>query len=69
MTLGELQAGMRVAYVPLHAHGDINHKDVECGTVTSVRKAGNTVFVRFGNQHQAKGCYPEDLVRVVGADT
>lgn len=48
----EFQPQDRVAYVPTHANGDINHPDVEYGTVSSVGTIGN-VFVRF-DKHVAK---------------
>jgi len=44
---GELQfsRGEQVAYIPMHANGDINHPDVEFGFVTSQK--GATVFCRY----------------------
>lgn len=53
--LGEnnLRSGDRVAYVPYHAKGDINHFDVEYGTISSIKEfmPGDiprfTYFVRF----------------------
>lgn len=38
-------AGDSVAYIPLHAHGDIGHDDVERGVVSSVGE--EWVFVKF----------------------
>lgn len=40
--------GDQIAYIPLHADGDITHKDVEFGFVTSVRD--DTVFCRYWNR-------------------
>lgn len=64
--------GVRVAYIPLHAHGDIHHPDVEHGTVSSARKTSNgeVVFVKFDKQLNQFGwegttsqsCDPTDLV-------
>lgn len=39
------ECGEQIAYVPLHASGDIEHPDVEFGFVTSQR--GHTVFCRY----------------------
>lgn len=54
-------------YVPLHAHGDVNHPDVEHGAVSSFN--GHSVFVKFDKQVQKFGwdgttsqaCDPSDL--------
>jgi len=35
----------QIAYIPLHASGDIKHPDVELGFVTSVRD--DTAFCRY----------------------
>lgn len=40
-----LEPKTRVAYIPLHAEGDINHPDVEYGRVSSTNS--HTVFVKF----------------------
>jgi len=37
--------GMQIAYIPLHAEGDLHHEDVELGFVTSSR--GSTAFCRY----------------------
>ncbi len=60
--------GMRVVYVPGHADGNVNHPDVERGTVSSTND--KYVFVRFDEQVSRLGwdgatsqsCKPEDLV-------
>lgn len=39
------QPGVRVRYIPGHAHNDANHPDCEDGTVSSVNE--KYVFVRF----------------------
>ena len=38
----------QVAYIPLHAKGNINHPDVQFGFV--VRDAGHIVFCRYWNR-------------------
>jgi hypothetical protein len=58
---------MRVAYIPGHAHGDINHKDVERGVISS--KNDSNIFVRFDGQLKYHrwdnvtgiSCSPDDL--------
>ena len=40
-----IQRGTQIAYIPMHAEGDIEHPDVEFGFVTSVR--GSTAFCRY----------------------
>jgi len=51
--------GDRVAYVPGHAEGNLNHSDVAYGVVTS--RNDRFVFVRFmGGTSSA--CDPRDLV-------
>jgi len=42
---GQYEPGDQIAYVPQHANGDLDHKDVEFGFVTSVRE--DTVFCRY----------------------
>jgi threonine dehydrogenase-like Zn-dependent dehydrogenase len=44
-TCDDFQTGDRVTYVPLHAYGDINHKDVEHGLVSSCNN--EFVFVKY----------------------
>lgn len=68
MNLSEIKPGMRVAYIPGHADGDLLHPDVEHGTVSSVNHM--YVFVRFDKQVSKFGwggttsqsCNPSDLV-------
>lgn len=50
-----------VTYVPIHAQGDLSHKDCEEGIVTAVNE--HTVFVRFGTNKRSQGCSRETLVR------
>lgn len=57
----DFKAGDRVAYIPLHAHGDASHPDVERGIVTSTNPY--FVFVRYGHETQAKATSPHDLQR------
>lgn len=67
MTAPDFISGMRVAYVPLHAGDDINHPDVEYGTVSSTND--KNVFVKFDRQLKKFGwqgttsqsCDPESL--------
>ena len=40
-----LKKGSQIAYIPNHADGDINHKDVQYGFVMSVKPNG--IFCRF----------------------
>jgi hypothetical protein len=51
----------KVTYVPYHADGDVNHPDCEGGVVTSITPT--TIFVRFGNDANSKGCNPDTLVK------
>jgi hypothetical protein len=68
MELHDIKPTMRVAYVPLHAHGDIAHPDVERGTVSSVNQ--RFAFVKFDKYVSKFGwdgatsqsCDPDDLV-------
>lgn len=69
MNLADLAPRMRVAYVPTHANGDLNHKDVERGSVSSTND--KYAFVKFDKQlakfgwdgTTSQSCRPEDLVR------
>ena len=40
-------AGTQIAYIPIHAHGKIDHPDVEFGFVTSASDTGEYHFCRF----------------------
>ena len=40
-----MKPGTQIAYIPLHAEGDINHPDVEFGFVVS--KRGDAHFCRY----------------------
>lgn len=44
--------GDQIAYVPLHAGGDLNHLDVELGFVASVRPDGEAAFCRYWRRGQ-----------------
>lgn len=44
-----LTRGTQILYVPMHAHGDTNHPDVEAGFVTSVR--GDVAFCRYWSKY------------------
>jgi len=61
----------QIAYIPNHAHGDINHEDVEFGFVTSSNE--KFIFCRFWsktypNTLRTMSCseavYGENLVEV-----
>lgn len=45
----QIKPGMQIAYIPNHAEGDINHKDVEVGFVTSITENG--AFCRYWSKH------------------
>lgn len=69
LTLAEIEPGMAVRYVPMHAHGDLSHPHVEQGVVSS--KNDSFAFVKFNAQvakfgwdgTTSQACSPEDLVR------
>jgi len=46
--LHKLQRGTQIIYVPMHAKGDVTHKDCEMGFVDYVR--GGLVFCRYWNK-------------------
>jgi hypothetical protein len=58
----EYKQGDRVAYIPIHAEGDITHKDVEQGEIVSVNHL--YIFVRFDNQVTPKACSPTNIVKL-----
>lgn len=68
MELSEAEPKMRVAYIPMHAHGDLKHPDVERGAVSS--KNDRYIFVRFDaavarlgwDGATSQSCRPEDLI-------
>ena len=68
MKINEIKSGERVVYVPLHAHGDICHPDVEIGTVSSVGpKYAHVRFdkavAKFGwDGATSQACDPSDLM-------
>lgn len=45
----QFSRGEQIAYIPMHAKGNIDHPDVEFGFVTSQK--GNTVFCRYWRKH------------------
>jgi hypothetical protein len=61
MQLSDFKPGMRVLYIPGHAHGDWEHPDCEDGVVTSVNDF--FVFVQFGAVKE-NACYPYYLVKL-----
>lgn len=69
MKLEDIKPQMRVAYIPMHASGDVNHKDVERGIVSSTND--KYAFVKFEPQLSRFGwegttsqsCNPSDLVQ------
>ena len=42
-----MEAGTQVAYIPEHAKGDIHHRDVQYGFVTSQSERMESHFVRY----------------------
>jgi hypothetical protein len=60
MTLDDLHEGMRVLYIPHHAHGERTHPDCQRGIVTS--KSATQAFVRYGSDHHSHATAPEVLV-------
>ena len=64
MNLTDARPGMRVRYIPGHAHGDRGHPDCEDGVVSSVNE--RFVFVRFHiMQEHGAACHAEDLVQIL----
>jgi hypothetical protein len=43
--LDVFKPGTQVLYIPRHAHGDLNHPDVEAGFVTSAHKVNQVAYV------------------------
>jgi len=46
-----MKRGTQIAYVPMHADGDLDHPDVEFGFITSVRD--DAAFCRYWRKGQA----------------
>lgn len=46
----KFEKGDQIAYIPDHAEGDLNHRDVEFGFVVSEQESGNAVFCRYWNR-------------------
>lgn len=69
MKLEDVTNGMLVAYVPMHANGNLMHPDVEDGVVSS--KNDRFVFVKYHKQVSnlgwegatAQATRPEDLIQ------
>ena len=75
--MNDLNIGDRVTYVPYHANGDVNHPDVEHGTISSIKNVSRTLvphytyFVRFDKQVErlgwegttAQGCKRDQLIK------
>lgn len=58
--LKDFAEGQSVIYCPMHANGDLKHKDCERGYVTSVNT--KFVFVRFPKSPScSQACDPTDL--------
>ena len=47
MKTSDFKKGMKVRYVPKHAHGDTKHKHCENGVVSSVND--RWVFIKYDN--------------------
>ncbi len=74
----DLKTGDRVAYVPYHANGDLNHPDIEIGTISSMKDVSKTIlphftyFVRFDETvarlgwegTTGQGCKRDQLVKL-----
>jgi len=60
MTLDDIHEGMRVLYIPHHAHGERTHPDCQRGIVTSTN--ATHVFVRYGTDRQSNATLPALLV-------
>lgn len=58
--LSEKHLGMQVIYVPVHAKGDVNHRDSEIGCITSFNDS--YAFVRYGSNVGSQATRPEDLI-------
>ena len=59
MKIEDAQRGMRVWYVPKHAHGDSGHIECESGFVTSTNE--RFIFVAF----RGVACDPEDVMEII----
>lgn len=65
-----MKIGDQIAYIPMHADGDINHPDVEFGFITGFNSAGDP-FCRYWRKGQIGAlrttanseCTPIDMVR------
>ena len=57
-----LERGTQIAYVPTHAHGDLNHPDVKIGFVT-VDRGADGAFCRYWRKDlpPAKQMYAENV--------
>jgi len=62
LTTQVFKQGDRVAYIPPYAKGDITHKDVEQGEITSINYL--YIFVRFDKTIYIKACNPENIVKL-----
>ena len=47
----QFKARDQIAYIPMHADGDIAHPDVELGFVTSFYKNADAVFCRYWSKY------------------
>jgi len=68
-----LAIGEQIAYIPMHAEGDINHPDVEFGFITGFNSDGDP-FCRYWRKGQPgtlrttanSECTPRDMVVKLG---
>ena len=58
-----VHVGDTLHYVPGHAKGDVSHRDVEAGVVTSITHA--YIFVKFGAAAHGLACRPDTLMKMV----
>ena len=62
MNLKDAILGTRIAYIPTHAGGNIEHKDVEYGEISSVN--AYYIFVKFDGELNSKACLANDLRKI-----
>ena len=62
MDIKDAEMGMEVYYVPNHARGDVAHRDVERGVISSVN--GDYIFVKFKTGTSGLACRPDNVVKV-----
>jgi len=69
VALTNLQVGDQIAYIPLHAYGDIEHPDVQFGFITGFNSVGDP-FCRYWKKGEIgtlrttanSECTPKDMI-------